>query len=289
MNSRITQVLRGGFFTVLFSLLLASVFAQDIIVKTNNDRIEAKVLEIGLDEIKYKLWANLDGPTVSIEKAKVKQIIYANGTVQEIEIDKMDVGGQNYDETKVNNIRTQFLAPNWGHIYLGYERSISRDVSIDGGLGIIGPGRRETLLADESGFYIRGGSKFRLLKETVVKGEKYRNVLHGSFIKPELVFGVINYDVEYYQNFSNDSEILRASRTNFGLLLNFGKQWIAADIISIEINGGFGYGFQSVNQPVPANTTLEYEIYDFYNLNRNFSHTGSSFIGSFNLLVGVVF
>ena len=55
-------------------------FAQDIITLTNGDEIKAKVLEITSQDIKYKRYENLDGPTVVVEIKKVFAINYQNGT-----------------------------------------------------------------------------------------------------------------------------------------------------------------------------------------------------------------
>lgn len=55
-------------------------FAQDYITLTNGDEIKSKVLEVNPDVIKYKNWANLDGPTYSITKSDVFMIKYINGT-----------------------------------------------------------------------------------------------------------------------------------------------------------------------------------------------------------------
>jgi hypothetical protein len=52
----------------------------DIIVCKNGDEIEAKVLEIGIKEIKYKRCDNEQGPTISILNSNVVMIKYPNGT-----------------------------------------------------------------------------------------------------------------------------------------------------------------------------------------------------------------
>jgi len=54
--------------------------AQDIIIKENGDEIKAKVMEVGITEIKYKKAGNEEGPTYAILKSEVFLIKYANGT-----------------------------------------------------------------------------------------------------------------------------------------------------------------------------------------------------------------
>jgi hypothetical protein len=69
---------------LLFTLFACVMFfasqAQDILIKRNGDELEVKVLEINLDEIRYKRFDNLEGPTISIAKNEVFMIKYENGT-----------------------------------------------------------------------------------------------------------------------------------------------------------------------------------------------------------------
>ena len=53
--------------------------AQDIITKKNADELEVKVVKVGVDEIEYKEWDNLDGPIYTIQCSDVFTIKYQNG------------------------------------------------------------------------------------------------------------------------------------------------------------------------------------------------------------------
>jgi hypothetical protein len=53
--------------------------AQDIITKKNGDEIKAKVLEIGVKEVKYKRFGNESGPTYTLSKSEIFLIKYENG------------------------------------------------------------------------------------------------------------------------------------------------------------------------------------------------------------------
>ncbi|MDR2683952.1 MAG: hypothetical protein LBB53_01050 [Prevotellaceae bacterium] len=66
------------FFTVLATFALSNVFvfAQDIIVTKDSKRIDAKVLEVNINDVKYKDWSNLEGPTYTILKSDIASIIY---------------------------------------------------------------------------------------------------------------------------------------------------------------------------------------------------------------------
>ncbi|MBK6264665.1 hypothetical protein JKA74_06420 [Marivirga sp. S37H4] len=56
-----------------------SLNAQDIIVLNNNEKISAKVIVVGLTNITYKKFENLDGPSYEIAKDDVLKITYENG------------------------------------------------------------------------------------------------------------------------------------------------------------------------------------------------------------------
>lgn len=63
-------------------LFTAACFAQDVMYKTDNTKIEGKVLEIGISEIRYKLASNPDGPTYVIRKSDLVLVTYQNGSHQ---------------------------------------------------------------------------------------------------------------------------------------------------------------------------------------------------------------
>ena len=67
---------------LILCLLFSSIalHAQDVIMLRVGDDIQAKVLEINPNEIKYKKFDNLEGPVYSILKADVLMIRFENGT-----------------------------------------------------------------------------------------------------------------------------------------------------------------------------------------------------------------
>lgn len=57
-----------------------SAAAQDVILKKDGTKIDAKVIEITTTTIKYKSWTQQDGPVRNIEISEVNEIIYNDGT-----------------------------------------------------------------------------------------------------------------------------------------------------------------------------------------------------------------
>ena len=70
-------------FNILIAIVLLNVFnsiGQDIITKKSGEDITSKVIEITLNEVKFKKWDNQDGPLISISKSDILMIRYQNGT-----------------------------------------------------------------------------------------------------------------------------------------------------------------------------------------------------------------
>lgn len=63
----------------LFLLLSFGAFAQDVLNKKNGETINAKVLEVNPDNVKYKKTDNQDGTTYTVDKKELAGITYANG------------------------------------------------------------------------------------------------------------------------------------------------------------------------------------------------------------------
>ncbi len=59
--------------------------AQDTIVKSNGDKICAKITEVSITEIKYKKFDFQDGPTFIESKSNIQLIKYSNGSEEKID------------------------------------------------------------------------------------------------------------------------------------------------------------------------------------------------------------
>ena len=89
----------------LLSLLIVAVmsncvFAQDIIVTKDSQKIDAKILEVSKSEIKYKEFNYQDGPTFILSTVDIVTIIYANGKV--VLYNKEEVTKENVAIAKAN-------------------------------------------------------------------------------------------------------------------------------------------------------------------------------------------
>jgi len=78
----------------------------DIITMKNGNDIRAKVLEVGINEIKYKDCGNLDGPTFTIAKKDVFMIKYPNGSRTIINDESENENNSNNSQNNVDYLDT---------------------------------------------------------------------------------------------------------------------------------------------------------------------------------------
>jgi hypothetical protein len=64
---------------ILFTGTISLVNAQDVITKKDGSEIRAKVTEVGVSEIKYKVFGNESGPTYTLPKSQIFMIVYQGG------------------------------------------------------------------------------------------------------------------------------------------------------------------------------------------------------------------
>lgn len=121
---------------MLFACVVC-VHAQDLITKRDGGNIQAKITEVGQNEIKYKRFDNLDGPIFSIASAEVLSIKYENG-----EEDVFNQQNKTYDYQSVIDYGTSGKV--WpGMQYKEYKRlySLTRYVPMpDDGYSLVAAG-----------------------------------------------------------------------------------------------------------------------------------------------------
>lgn len=69
--------------------------SQDIITKKTGEDIEAKIIEIGINEVKFKKFNNIDGPLFVLPKSDILLIRYKNGDKEIFENIKSSVLSMN--------------------------------------------------------------------------------------------------------------------------------------------------------------------------------------------------
>ena len=127
----------------------------------------------------------------------------------------------------------EFFSPLTGHTTFGYEKYIKDWVSWEAKVGFIGLGVDNTDNLNPVGFLMRGGPKFKLNPDFITRDLRGSHLLSGKYIQPEIVVSIYSEDV-VDNSFSGGGEIRRESFSSVAFVINYGRQYILADIMSID-------------------------------------------------------
>lgn len=241
--------------SALFTISSIEANAQDIIHRKNGKKVEAKISEIGVNEIKYKDYNNPDGPTYTIEKALIKQIVFENGKIEKYDQQNQDSENKEwYYDNRKNAIKLSLFGPLRGYSEISYERNIKVGQAYEVSLGFIGLGRNPILHYDwqnnkdiyknQKGVFVSGGYKFSNMPSFVFFGKpRQKHLFHGSYIKPILYLGM--YSENHFVT-TDISQVLERQKVTFGNVhIEFGKQWEFANSVVFDLYFGAGYGFDN--------------------------------------------
>jgi len=240
---------------IILSFFTIPLFSQDKIYKLKGAVINAKVIEIGTDEIKYKLTDNLDGPTYVVDKSSLTRIEFANGKTENYVVSFKDP--ENYNGQLSKAIKINFLAPLFGYTQVSFEKSISPLKSYELGLGIIGAGKNSQInyytngqnqlsRRNALGLFVDGGYKFNKLPNFFSKGTRMTHILQGTYVKPSATLGFYKDNAV---NYKTGNPVLETRHNVFGaIILNFGRQWVFGDKFLLDLYYGLGYSFDNVKE-----------------------------------------
>lgn len=259
---------------VLFMLAFCSLAlqAQDKIYKLKGPVINAKVIEIGTDEIKYRLFESPNGPVYVVEKASLKMIEYEDGRVEKFYSNFKDP--QSYEGQLTKALKINFLSPLLGYTMFSFEKSLSPLKSFEVGLGIIGAGKNQ--LTDEYflngqyqlyrrnalGGFAEAGYKFNKLPNYFTKGSRMSHIMQGSYVKPSAIIG---YYTDQALSYKTGNPVVEKRNNLFGsILLNFGRQWVFGEKFLIDLYYGVGYAFDNVKADQNNNYYYDAYIYNHF-------------------------
>ena len=211
--------------------------AQDIIFKKNNDSIVCVIREVGTEEIKYNLLDYSQMVLFSVDRDKVRRIVFSDG--QEMEVKNEMKNEENYIDNRRRAIKIDFISPLTGNTTFSYEQSLKPGRSIEGSVGLIGlgldPGGNNPL-----GMFIGFGFKLIKTPDFYFSRMRYSHLLKGGYIKPEVSLALYGVDRDSYHYKHARETIFSGS-----IMVNFGKQWIFDNVMLFDMYVGVGYGFST--------------------------------------------
>jgi hypothetical protein len=236
-------------------ILLATSFthAQDKIYRKNGKIVEAKIIEIGGTEIKYKEFKDPDGPIYVLETDRIIKIVFENGKVEKFTIDIKDP--ERYAGQLKKGVKIDFLGPLLGYSQVSFEKSTGVGKGYELSLGIIGAGKSSridfydynfrSVRRNQFGGFISGGYKFGKLPDFILFGKtRLTHVMQGTYIKPLVYLG--NYSENRILWKANNTYEVGRQNVFFGALqIEAGRQWVFGDKFLLDIYEGIGYGFDN--------------------------------------------
>lgn len=238
--------------TALTIILCIQSFAQDAILKTNDEIIKCKIKEVGLDEVKYTLPQYPQDVLFVIDKDEITKIIFENG--EEMAFQKAMNDPAKYTDNRKNALKIEFMSPLFGSTTFAWEHSLKPGKSVEVTLGIAGLGM-DMYDEDAAGVFTKFGYKFIKSPDFYLRGLRYAHLLKGSYFKPEISLGLVKMDVYkeqlLYDNFSgywyNSGVEERESVFAAAIQAVVGKQWVFDNAFCADIHFGLGYGFNTAS------------------------------------------
>lgn len=239
------------FFTLL--CLGAAVNAQDKIYRNNGKVVEAKVVEVGASEVKYKEFKNQDGPIYVLETDRIKKIVFEDGHTETFEENFKDP--ERYAGQSKKAIKMNFFSPLYSYFEMGYERNLSYGKGYELSLGIIGAGKSTTLnyysgqLAEVKrkpfGVFVSGGYKFGKLPDFIIFGKsRASHIMQGTYAKPSIYIGHYKENI-IVEKANNLFEVGKQNVTFGAIQIEIGRQWVLGEKLLLDIYQGWGYGFDN--------------------------------------------
>ncbi|MCG9880572.1 MAG: hypothetical protein MH472_08235 [Bacteroidia bacterium] len=234
----------------LFLAIKLPVLAQDQVYMKNAPEfpIYVKIVEIGLNQIKYKSGLPNSSETVYTEdKKNIQKVVLQNGTL--FYFNSINSVESKENHSKNAALKTEFLSQLFGTSTFSYEKWVQKDRSIEFTIGLIGMGISEN---NNDGYYLKGG--YKLYRNNGLKTTNSEQKLDGFYLKPEVVFSLYNQKNdaiemiqssmitwnEFFVNYKNVNATYEYS--SIGIIASLGWSKIIKDIWVVDTYLGLGMG-----------------------------------------------
>lgn len=277
-----------------------TIVKMDTMITTKNTNLIGKITKVSETEIEYKKIYEPDAPVYTVNKDKIKEIRWGNGTVERVVPDEMGVNKELEIIDKRSTIKFNFFSPVNDQIKFSYEHSVKVGTNIEIAAGLI----NNSMLKSSfnygkqltQGGTLSVGVKFLLGQDYYIKGMKYTHPLKGWFIKPEIAYsGYTVRGIQIYNWTPYNSSLLYTDRkiNSIALLINYGRQFILGNVLTLSYSVGLGYSYVDSKFSNPAVVASNYYNSDYNNPPTNlYTHLRAGSVPiAFNgaLTIGYIF
>ena len=284
---------KSGLLGLLMIVFINAYSQTDTLFTRNQKKIPCKITEIGETEVKYKLPDNLDGPVYVMGIDKIYKYTLSTGLSVMVRPDELSVEGQH---TAFMNRRSVIKVHPFSFVNnqfsFAYEQVIKMGTNLDVEVGYINnsisPSTSNAQFSTSSGgkafmsgFYMKPGVKFMVGQDYSLKGMKYAHPLKGRFIRLDVVFSLLNYQDASYVTSQNttsgsypsygytttvNSSVSDITSIAYGGMINYGRQFILGNVLTMEYYFGVGITGQSNSYNNTSATTQVYtqSYYPYY-------------------------
>lgn len=238
---------------------------SDTLFTKKKQKILCKIVEITETDLKYKRSELPDGPVYVISKDAVYKYVLSNGYTEIVLPDELSIENEHGSIIKNRSaIKISPFSPVNNQITVAYEKVIRVGMNLDFELGYSNSNINSNQElsgwsmgnAFNYGFYVKPGVKFFLGQDYSVKGLKYAHPLKGRYIRLELAASYLNYqDVTTYvptpispgsgYNYNYFPVKTDVNSIAYGGFVNYGRQFILGNMITLEYYLGVGFTAQS--------------------------------------------
>ena len=232
--------------TVLFSLFVmlwtVSGVAQDTIWRNDSTLILAKVEQVGIDEVQFRIYSRSNGLLYSLYTSEVLQIVYANGRIETFPQNPSDSTANVSIASRSAKLNVYNLFGLPSHFSFGHEWAGSNLWTWELYGGVIGGPINQHWTDYMAGGFVTGSVKRRLTPPFKRAGRSVFNPLDGFFLRAEAGL-VVSSDRLSYENpdpsgpdFIRHREELVTSFVSIG----FTRQFVFGQKFSVEPSLSYG-------------------------------------------------
>ena len=271
MKNTLRKLILGLLFMVFISL---EAFSQDVLILKNGDKIDCVIIEIFEDRVSYLEFNDDSEILYTISRAKLHSIRLSNGKV--IRDIAPTLEDNLFFEDRKRNIKFNFFSMTADVVIFTYEQAIGPYTSFEITPKVFGYGPDQRSI---KGFGLDAAYKMKI-SAILNKSDLPVHLLHGGYGR---LSGGMAYTEESKFSFLSLSGY-RNKQTVIHLGIDFGKQWIVRNIVSLDLMFGLHYYYDFFESTATGNVFSSHKDFNHGDL-----HGSDNFAAQIGFNIGILF